>query len=89
MFDLSKEVFMKLVISNCHYCGIQPLQREKTKRAKNVKTFYYNGIDRIDNNVGYIESNCVSCCKVCNRAKRELDYDEFINWIDQLVRYRS
>ena len=38
----------------------------------------YNGIDRKDNALGYVEGNVVSCCKFCQYAKRDLPYEEFV-----------
>ena len=43
------------------------------------------GIDRQDNSKGYIECNCVPCCKICNRAKGNMPLDEFISWMHSLV----
>ena len=36
------------------------------------------GIDRVDNSVGYILSNCVPCCEWCNRMKLDYTKDDFI-----------
>ncbi len=52
-FALSFEDYVNLQASPCVYCG------EKEG----------NGIDRVDNSVGYIKENCVSCCLVCNKMK--------------------
>ena len=43
--------------------------------------FIYNGIDRLDNNEGYLPSNVVTCCKICNRAKHSLTVVEFLEWV--------
>lgn len=40
---------------------------------------HHNGIDRIDSNIGYITSNCVTCCGGCNIAKGKKTPDEFID----------
>jgi hypothetical protein len=81
-FDLSKEEFKKLIESNCYYCGSEP---SNTKiRNKNL---LYSGIDRINNNEGYNIYNCVPCCKICNRAKTNLSYEEFINWINKIKKH--
>lgn len=37
------------------------------------------GIDRIDNSIGYISNNIVSCCKVCNVMKNKYSVDNFLN----------
>jgi hypothetical protein len=35
-------------------------------------------LDRIDNSVGYTESNCVPCCAICNITRNTLyTYEEF------------
>lgn len=39
-------------------------------------------IDRVDNDLGYLENNVVSCCKFCNRAKHETSKQEFLNWLN-------
>lgn len=47
------------------------------------------GIDRYDNNVGYILENCVPCCRHCNYAKRDRTVTEFLAWIDALALRRG
>lgn len=64
---LSDEYAKQMFKESCHYCGI-----EATKNQR-------NGIDRMDNSLGYIPSNCVPCCTRCNFAKCKLGYDEFID----------
>jgi len=46
----------------------------------------YQGIDRINNNVGYESGNCVPCCNICNRAKLNRDKNAFIQWGLNLAR---
>lgn len=87
VFFLTKEYFIKLSQGNCFYCNSKPSKIEKNKF--NRGDFIYNGIDRIDNNKGYINGNVVSCCTVCNRAKREMTINEFYAWIDRLTRHRN
>jgi len=52
--------------------------------------YVYNGIDRTDNSLGYTnkEGQCVSCCKICNIAKRDLTIEEWHKYLDRLVNYR-
>ena len=45
--------------------------------------YLHNGIDRIDNNIGYESKNVVSCCKICNYAKSNMNYKDFILWIQK------
>ena len=41
----------------------------------------YNGLDRVDNDIGYIFSNVVTCCIKCNTAKLDYAQKDFIEWI--------
>lgn len=76
-FSLSKDDFLSLTQGNCYYCGIEPKQERKSRNADKLNSFFYNGIDRIDNNIGYVLNNCVSCCKHCNRMKRDQSIEAF------------
>jgi hypothetical protein len=80
-FDLTFEEFKKLVLSNCYYCGDEP----SNIYFRNYYDAPYNGIDRIDNTIGYIPSNVVPCCKTCNIAKNNKTYDEFMQWINRFI----
>lgn len=44
------------------------------------------GIDRYDNDKGYIVENCVSCCKHCNYAKRNRSPEDFSDWIEAIAK---
>ena len=48
--------------------------------------FYYNGVDRIDNNSGYDIDNCAPCCHQCNWAKKNLTKADFLNWIERVYK---
>ena len=63
-FTLTLSTFSILLNNKCHYCGISPTISEM-------------GIDRKDNNIGYVASNCLSACRHCNYAKGKLSYDVF------------
>lgn len=76
-FSLSKEQFKKLTQDNCHYCDEPPTRKHGSRRSNGY--YVYNGIDRVDNSVGYITSNVVSCCFRCNKGKSTLKYEEWIN----------
>src|SRR3990172_3636584 len=86
-FELSLMEFEDLTKKNCFYCGIEPRQQTGDK-GMNGK-YVYNGIDRVDNNLGYTTSNCVPCCETCNRAKRVMSVDEFYSWIDRVYKHRK
>lgn len=82
-FNLSFKEFKKLVIKTCYYCGSLPMTKVYHKHKK--ITHYFNGLDRIDSNYGYSLNNVVSCCKICNRAKLNMNINDFKNWIKQIT----
>jgi hypothetical protein len=86
LFNLDKNLFRKIITSNCYYCGSEPVH--VCYRLDLNGGFSYNGIDRVNNNLGYILSNIVPCCENCNKAKRDLTLSSFMNWINRLVNYQ-
>ena len=86
-FSLTKEQFRQLTGSNCVYCGAEPSAIICPEDARGG--YIYNGIDRVDNSVGYTTENSVTCCKTCNLAKRGMSVKEFEAWINRLVAYRQ
>ena len=85
-WELTDEQFDRLTSEDCHYCGCPPSQ-VKPGLGRHSSDFIYNGIDRMDNRLGYFAGNVVPCCYFCNHAKRDLPYDEFITWIARLTEY--
>lgn len=78
-FTLDKQQFRIITSSDCFYCGRKPSSLLHSGRFNG--DYIYNGVDRVDNSFGYVWENCVPCCEACNRAKRMMTFDEFINWI--------
>lgn len=78
-FKLTKEEFIELVNSKCHYCGIEPFNFQGNKNKSVIKAL--NGIDRVDSSKGYTKDNTVPCCMHCNRAKMDRNIDDFKNWV--------
>lgn len=83
-FRLSREQFYELTNQSCYYCESEPSIKYHAAVGTNG-SFYGNGIDRIDNNFGYVEGNVRPCCKQCNIAKGVLTEEEFIAWARRLV----
>lgn len=48
--------------------------------------YVYNGLDRRNNNKGYTHDNIVPCCKPCNYAKRDMNIEEFRNWVRRVYK---
>lgn len=85
-YSLTFEELEKLISGNCYYCNNTPTLKVALPRHSD---FTYIGIDRIDNSIGYVYANCVSCCFICNRAKYILSQEEFLNWIKRLVNFQK
>lgn len=86
-FNISFDFFSKLITSNCYYCGSSPNMSCKYGRGKlatDYSKFKYNGIDRLNNDIGYIQNNCVPCCKICNNSKATLSLKEWKAWIKKI-----
>ena len=84
-FRLTDEHLDALFLSACHYCGRPPKNKYNTRKGK----FIYQGIDRIDSELDYVPFNVVPCCITCNRAKSNMDYIEFINWVKRVALFRE
>ncbi len=88
-FSLSIEQFRALVESVCFYCGNEPkLRASHGNKKKLIRWHPVNGIDRVDNHLGYESSNCVPCCVRCNRAKLEMSGREFVLHCQKIVNYQ-
>ena len=92
-FELSDEQFKELTTLACHYCNSPPTQisystAARTQESRKRSAYVYNGVDRADNTKGYTVDNCVTCCGNCNKAKLDMSYQEFNEWIDRLALFR-
>lgn len=72
-FEITPDEFLIYINNNnCYICGKQPTATHK------------NGIDRVNNTLGYIKENIQSCCSECNYMKNKFDYNEFMNKIENI-----
>lgn len=71
-WSLSNEKAVGLFSGNCEYCG----------------QVGPNGIDRLDNTVGYEDGNVVSCCSTCNYAKKDMTMEKWTAWLDRVAGFR-
>lgn len=84
-FNLTKSEYKTIVIKNCYYCDTSPTIT-RTKVGIPVPT---NGLDRINNSIGYTKENCVSCCKICNTMKSTLEVNKFYDHIEKILEFRK
>jgi len=85
-FDLTISEFTRLTKQNCFYCGAEPSQKFD-RGIKNNGYYVYNGLDRIDNNIGYVTNNVRSCCGRCNAAKNDMHESEFYSLIKRIYNH--
>lgn len=67
--EMSRQLVSQLITKPCHYCGFYKVGEI--------------GIDRKDSKLGYGPDNSLSCCKGCNLAKGNRDYEEFRAWMSR------
>lgn len=67
-----------LIFQPCFYCDELP--------ANKARTILYNGIDRVDNGKPYELSNCVPCCGICNKMKRAMSVNDFLDHIKKITK---
>ncbi len=88
LFQIETHEFIRLISLNCFYCNSPPISKVKSVR-KYALDFVYNGLDRINSNLGYIPDNVVTCCFVCNRAKSALTLEQFRDWVIRIYKFRE
>lgn len=91
VFELELDHFAKLTSGVCFYCGSNPLSVVKCssyyKKKSSWGNYIYNGIDRKNNEIGYIKSNCVTCCWRCNRTFGSLySYEEKLILSESIIK---
>ena len=93
-FEITLDQFAVACHLPCHYCGRSDrnklsIRSKSSKGGWVVKDSRYTGLDRVDNSIGYTYENCVPCCAVCNRAKNSMGYNEFIEYLTDLINFRT
>ena len=84
--DITFENFLELSQKDCYYCGSKPSNYKKSQaiREEFKIDFYYNGLDRLDNNLKHTKDNVVTCCKICNAGKSDMNYFDFLNLVKNI-----
>lgn len=83
-FDLTHEDCEYLFSQKCFYCDNEPFCIRETQSKNYKHTIVFNGIDRINNKEGYTKSNSVTCCRLCNVAKHDMEFNDFLSWVNRL-----
>lgn len=72
-FNLDKKTFLYLIHHNCYLCG------------KKTDDEHQNGIDRVDNNKGYILENVQPCCGNCNFIKNKFSLETIFDKFKKIL----
>jgi hypothetical protein len=98
-FKVTEEEFIKIISMRCHYCGTEPRdfnpyidshgnQRSDSQATIDRSWVKMNGVDRKSSDDGYTLENCLSCCFPCNRAKGDMIYENYLNYLKQMIEFR-
>jgi hypothetical protein len=71
-FVITNDEYKSIIQQDCNLCG-------KKTTETNI-----NGVDRIDNTVGYTVENCKACCKECNHMKNNFALDVLMGKIERI-----
>lgn len=84
-FNLTFEQVDSIIQQNCHYCNEEPVENKGDQvYTYGQGVFKRNGIDRLNNNLGYTLNNVVPCCDKCNTAKMDISENDFYKWIQKV-----
>ena len=76
-FELNKEDFQTIILNKCYICG---------KANSNI---HQNGIDRRENEKGYLIENCLACCGECNFMKKNYSFEILMNKIEGIYCFQK
>lgn len=94
-FSIDYDSFCQLVLEPCYHCGNNPepynpyisgshaVSETRKREAWIVK----NGIDRLDNNRGYVKDNCVPCCSTCNYSRQDSTVSAWVEHCQRIVNH--
>jgi hypothetical protein len=82
-WHLTDEQARQIMARPCVYCKTLPENVAKSGQSR----FVYSGIDRIENDKHYTETNTVPACARCNRAKFTMSVQEFRTYIKVLYEH--
>lgn len=84
-FDIELTSFRKKILEPCYYCGELPSR--EYHHPKTSGSFLYNGLDRVNNDLGYTEENVVTCCFLCNSMKKAMSQKDFLSWVKRVYNH--
>lgn len=88
-FGLTFAQFETLTRASCHYCGTPPQHSCATANRRYNGISARNGMDRVNNAIGYVASNLVPCCWQCNRAKNSMTAPAFLAHVERIALHQA
>ena len=85
-FALTMNDIATLTQKECHYCG-EPPTRANQYGSRHTRPHIGNGIDRVNNAIGYTPENSVACCLRCNRGKGSHSQSEFLAMCEAVAKH--
>jgi hypothetical protein len=92
--DCDFNLFLELSQKDCYYCSRSPYRifnaysSKKSEYQKENGSFTYNGLDRLNSDLGHTPNNIVPCCTECNKAKLDMSEEHFLKLIEMIYRNR-
>lgn len=86
VWTLTDQEAMSLLTGSCYLCNSPPSRTVKSQ-SKHLKPTeaVCNGIDRINNDLGYVPDNVKSCCWTCNSMKGTMPLSLFLSQVRRLA----
>lgn len=81
-FLLTEDDFYPYLHKPCQVC--KRINVNRISYSDHTSYLDYNGIDRIDNDIGYVLGNLRTLCGDCNKAKSAMGNDRFEKWIEAI-----
>jgi hypothetical protein len=73
-FEIQHAEFVAILAHACHYCGT-------TERRR--------GLDRLEPALGYLLTNVVPACALCNRMRMDMGYSAFLAHVRAISTHRD
>lgn len=83
-WKLSDEDVFSLTKQKCHYCDCEP---SKIMKSGKGEIYLYNGIDRVNSDLGYTTNNVVPCCEQCNVMKWDYNQENFLIKVKEIYEF--
>ena len=84
-FELTLEQFTNLITQKCYLCGSPPANVMRRKEVQGA--LIYQGVDRINNDIGYTVENSRPCCMKCNAVKSNKSLEQTIKHVSKIFTY--